>query len=138
MHPTVFHYAFKVKDLESTRHFYVDILGCREGRSTETWVDFDFFGHQLSAHVGKMDEKLDYCGLVDGVKVPIPHFGCVLDATTFVAVQQNLEQAQIQFVVKPQSRYSGQASEQMTMFVLDFSGNPLEFKSFKQVDQIFV
>lgn len=138
MNHTVFHYAFKVKDLESTRRFYVDILGCGEGRSTETWVDFDFFGHQLSAHKGKMDTELDYCGMVDGVNVPIPHFGCVLGFQAFADVQQRLEQSNVHFVVKPQSRYRGQASEQLTMFVLDFSGNPLEFKCFKQADQIFV
>ena len=73
-----FHYAFKVKDLASTRRFYVELMGCAEGRSTDTWIDFNFFGHQLSAHVSAERPPLDFCGLVDGVQVPIPHFGCIL------------------------------------------------------------
>lgn len=132
-----FHYAFKVRDIESTRAFYVDILGCTEGRSTDTWIDFDFFGHQLSAHVSEDIPELDYCGIVDGVKVPIPHFGCLLSHEQFAVVNHSLESAKIEFVVKPQTRYAGEKSEQQTMFVLDFSGNPIEFKSFVDINAVF-
>ncbi|WP_400078295.1 VOC family protein [Winogradskyella sp. R77965] len=132
-----FHYAFKVKDIESTREFYVDILGCKEGRSTETWIDFDFFENQLSAHISDNFPELDYCGKVDGISVPIPHFGCLLDKDKFERIQKNLESEKINFVVKPQKRYEGKVGEQLTMFVFDFSGNPLEFKSFSNPDEIF-
>lgn len=125
---TPFHYAFKVKDLNTTRNFYCNILGCKEGRSTATWIDFDFFGHQLSAHISNDIKELDYCGLVDGIAVPIPHFGCVLSGTDFEKVKNKLILHHIEFIVKPQLRYSGKAEAQNTMFVLDFSGNPIEFK----------
>ena len=131
-----FHYAFKVKDLNSTRSFYMNVLGCQEGRSTETWVDFDLYGNQLSAHIGKI-EALDYCGLVDGVKVPVPHFGCVLSSAQFDLLQARIEAAGIEFMVKPQARYQGQAGQQKTMFVLDYSGNPLEFKSMADESELF-
>ena len=134
---STFHYAFKVKDLKSTRSFYIDILGCEEGRSTETWVDFNLFGNQMSAHVSDNIPALDYCGRVDGVSVPIPHFGCVLLKEDFLSVQKRLEAAEINFIVKPQSRYKGQAGEQMTMFVLDYSGNAIEFKSLQNRDALF-
>ncbi|TLU61286.1 dioxygenase [Thalassotalea litorea] len=134
---SIFHYAFKVKDLASTRAFYIDILGCEEGRSTDTWVDFDFFNNQLSAHIGSVD-ALDYCGKVDGVSVPIPHFGCVLAPEQFSILAQKLEQAKVEFIIKPQLRYQGKRGQQQTMFVLDFSGNPLEFKSFEDETEVFV
>lgn len=134
----IFHLAFKVKDLQSTRAFYIDLLGCKEGRSTNTWVDFDFFGHQLSAHVSDDFPELDYCGHVDGVKVPIPHFGCLLSVEEFDKIHRKLEEAQVRFVVKPQVRYEGQRGEQLTMFVFDYSGNPIEFKAFKDEGDVFV
>jgi len=133
-----FHYAFKVKDLQSTRKFYVEILGCEEGRSTETWLDFNFFGHQLSAHISQNFPELDYCGKVDGTIVPIPHFGCLLEMDVFKEIQHKLEAENIEFLVKPQTRYEGKTGEQMTMFVFDFSGNPLEFKSFKNNEEVFL
>jgi uncharacterized protein len=132
-----FHYAFKVKDIELTRSFYVNILGCTEGRSTEKWIDFDFFGNQLSAHISKDIPPLDYCGLVDATSVPIPHFGCVIPIKDFSVIQKKLEDNNIHFIVKPQIRYEGLIGEQKTMFVLDFSGNPLEFKAFKNEAEIF-
>lgn len=134
---SAFHYAFKVKDIDSTRKFYVDILGCKEGRSTESWIDFDFFGNQLSAHVSDNLPELDYCGKVDGISVPIPHFGCLLDKNDFKQIQAKLESEDIEFVVKPQTRYQGKVGKQMTMFVFDFSGNPLEFKSFSDHNEVF-
>lgn len=133
----VFHFAFKVKDIGSTRHFYMDILGCAEGRSTETWIDFDFFGHQLSWHVSDHFPKHDFCGLVDGIQVPIPHFGCLLNPEVFQQIQDKLQKAEIEFIVKPQKRYEGKIGEQLTMFVFDFSGNPIEFKSFSNEEDVF-
>jgi uncharacterized protein len=132
-----FHYAFKVKDLNTTRRFYIDILGCQEGRSTDSWIDFNFFGHQLSAHISEDFPALDYCGTVDGIKVPIPHFGCLLGIDEFKRIQAKLEEAAINFIVKPQKRYEGKTGEQLTMFVLDFSGNPIEFKAFSNNDEVF-
>jgi uncharacterized protein len=134
---SIFHYAFKVKDIESTVAFYNKVLGCRLGDSTETWIDFDFFGHQLSAHISKDIPALDYCGKVDGVSVPIPHFGCIISEADFVRIQASLQKADIHFVIRPQTRYPGKKGEQLTMFVLDFSGNPIEFKAFKNPEEIF-
>lgn len=132
-----FHYAFKVKDIPSTRKFYIEILGCTEGRSTETWIDFNFFGNQLSAHVSDNFPALDYCGKVDGISVPIPHFGCLLEVSEFEQVQMKLEAENIEFVVQPQKRYAGKVGEQLTMFVFDYSGNPIEFKAFSNNDEVF-
>lgn len=134
---SAFHFAFKVKDIDSTRKFYVEILGCKEGRSTESWIDFDFFNNQLSAHVSDNLPKLDYCGKVDGIRVPIPHFGCLLDKNDFERIHDKLEAENIEFLIKPQTRYKGKVGEQMTMFVFDFSGNPLEFKSFSDKNEVF-
>ncbi len=135
---SIFHLAFKVKDIASTKEFYNDILGCPLGRETDKWVDFDFFGHQLSAHVSKNIPVLDFCGLVDGVKVPIPHFGCVLSEYEFEKLNKNLIKHQVNFLVEPQTRYEGLIGEQKTMFVLDFSENALEFKCFKNEDEVFL
>lgn len=135
---STFHYAFKVTDIETTRKFYMEILGCAEGRSTETWIDFNFFGNQLSAHLSNTIPESDYCGKVDGVNVPIPHFGCLLEKEVFGAIQEKLELAKIEFIVKPQMRYKGEIGEQLTMFVFDFSGNAIEFKSFSNEDEIFL
>ena len=132
-----FHLAFKVKDIESTRRFYITILGCSEGRSTENWIDFDFFGHQLSAHISHNIADLDYCGLVDGIQVPIPHFGSLLSIEQFKKVQQRLENAAIPFIVAPQTRYQDKTGEHLTLFILDFSGNPIEFKAFKNSNEVF-
>jgi uncharacterized protein len=133
-----FHFAFKVKDINSTRKFYVEILGCEEGRSTDNWIDFNFFGNQLSAHISDNIPALDYCGKVDGINVPIPHFGCLLSKEEFEKIQKKLESEKIEFVVKPYTRYEGQVGEQLTMFVFDFSGNPLEFKSFSNENEVFL
>ena len=133
-----FHYAFLVRDLAATRGFYVELLGCREGRSAPTWVDFDFFGHQLSAHLGDPSLNPANRGLVDGKAVPMPHFGAVLDWQDFDALARRLESAGIAFVLKPQVRYAGLAGEQATMFLLDPAGNALEFKAFRDPAQVFV
>ena len=115
----------------------MEILGCKVGRYTNTWIDFDFFGNQLSAHVSDNFPELDYCGKVDGISVPIPHFGCLLTKVEFEQIQQKFELEKIEFVVKPQKRYQGIIGEQMTMFVFDFSGNPIEFKSFSNDSEVF-
>jgi len=132
-----FHYAFKVKDIKTTRKFYIDILGCEEGRSTENWIDFNFFENQLSAHISDNFPVLDYCGKVDGINVPIPHFGCLLEIDEFKRVQKKFELEKIEFLVQPQKRYEGKTGEQLTMFVFDYSGNPLEFKAFTNNDEVF-
>ena len=132
-----FHYAFKVIDLASTRDFYTGILGCKEGRSTDTWVDFDFFGNQISAHLATSLTPIDKCGDVDGVSVPIPHFGCLLTVLQFELIQQKLEAKSIKFIVEPQVRYKSKAAEQLSLFVLDYSGNALEFKAFKNRSEIY-
>lgn len=132
-----FHYAFKIKDIASTRAFFVQVLGCEEGRSTERWIDFDFFGNQLSAHISDQMPELDYCGIVDGVSVPIPHFGCILSMDQFKEVRERMKEHKINFIIDPQVRYEGQETEQWTMFVLDYSNNPIEFKAFKNPNAIF-
>ena len=135
---TNFHYSFKVKDIKSTKHFYHTILGCELGRETEHWVDFNFFGHQLSAHVSSNISALDYCGMVDGVKVPIPHFGCVLNFEDFEKLIIRLKENGVYFIIEPHTRYAGKSGEQKTMFILDFSNNPIEFKCFKNADEMFL
>jgi uncharacterized protein len=132
-----FHYSFFVRDLASTRAFYGGLLGCREGRSTETWVDFAFFGNQISAHTtGPVTATLD-AGEVDGVHVPMPHFGAVLGWDEFHDVARRLLDAGVAFIIPPRLRFEGQPGEQMTMFLRDPSGNALEFKAFKSDAAIF-
>ena len=132
-----FHFAFFVKDLDSTRRFYGDTLGCKEGRSTDKWVDFDFFGNQISAHMtGPVVETHDL-GFVAGIAVPMPHFGALLSWDTFNAVAQRIRAAGIEFVLEPMIRFPGEPGEQATMFVRDYSGNALEFKSFKHPEHVF-
>lgn len=134
---TPFHLAFPVDDLKATRHFYSQILGCREGRSAETWVDFDFFGHQISAHL--IDRPGGDAGVnpVDGHGVPIPHFGAVLSMPEWRALKGRFEAAGIAFGVEPHIRWEGQPGEQATMFVRDPAGNALEFKAFGDQSEIF-
>ncbi len=133
-----FHLAFKIKDIESTRFFYQTILGCEIGRETAHWIDFNFFGHQLSAHVSANIPELDYCGKVDNVMVPIPHFGCLLSSAEFEAVKNRLISNNIEFIISPQTRYEGKTGEQKTMFVLDPSNNPIEFKAYSNEAEIFL
>lgn len=131
-----FHYAFVVRDLARTRHFYGELLECREGRSSDTWVDFDFFGNQISAHLGEPADG-GAAGLVDGISVPIPHFGAVLAWQHFHRLAERLRDAKIEFVIEPRLRYEGRAGEQATMFLTDPSGNPLEFKAFRDESELF-
>lgn len=133
-----FHLAIPVSDLEEARIFYRDVLGCREGRSSDHWVDFDFFGHQLVIHYkGKSTEDNTASNPVDGKDVPIPHFGVVLEWSTFQRFSDELENKQISFVIEPYIRFEGKPGEQATMFFRDPSGNALEFKAFKNIDQLF-
>jgi extradiol dioxygenase family protein len=132
----VFHHAFLVRDLASARRFYGGLLGCREGRSAPTWVDFDFFGHQLALHLGE-PALSPTRGEVDGIAVPMPHFGAILGWEAFEALAKRLADAGTTFVIPPRLRYEGQPAEQRTMFLLDPSGNALEFKAFRNPDAIF-
>lgn len=135
MNPS-FHLAFPVKDLQSTRDFYDGLLGCKIGRSTETWIDFDFYGHQLSAHV-KTRASEGATNDVDGDKVPIPHFGVILSWDQWHELAARLKIADVPFLVKPHIRFQGEVGEQATMFLLDPSGNAIEFKSFQNAEQVF-
>lgn len=132
-----FHFAFFVRDLDSTRNFYGRVLGCREGRSTDRWVDFDFFGNQISAHRSDDPPATRESGTVDNVAVPMPHFGAILPWETFQRLAASIRAASLPFVIEPTTRFAGEAGEQATMFVLDPSGNALEFKSFKHPEHVF-
>ena len=133
-----FHLAIRVNNLESCRVFYRDLLGCKEGRSSEQWVDFDFFGHQLVLHYSNTPStEITPKNVVDGKDVPIPHFGVVLDMNTFEGLSEALKKKNINFIIEPYIRFKGQTGEQATMFFKDPSGNSLEFKAFKNIDQLF-
>ena len=133
-----FHLAIPVQHLEENRMFYRDILGCTEGRSSDHWVDFDFFGHQLVIHLSEPQSKEEVpSNPVDGKAVPIPHFGVVLDMDTFWRFAKNIEEKKVTFIIAPYIRFEGKKGEQATMFFKDPSGNALEFKAFKNLDQLF-
>ena len=132
----LFHLAYHVHDLTAARAFYAGVLGCREGRSTETWVDFDFFGHQISLHLGAPFATTN-TGRVGDTLVPMPHLGLVLQADDWHRLAQRLRNAGTAFVVEPHLRFAGQPGEQATMFFLDPSGNALEFKAFADFSQVF-
>ncbi len=132
-----FHYSFFVRDLASTRRFYGELLGCREGRGAPTWVDFDFFGNQISAHTTGAPTPTEDRGVVDGIAVPMPHFGAVLSWDAFHALADRLRGARVPFVLSPRLRFEGQPAEQATMFLLDPSGNALEFKAFRHPEHVF-
>jgi extradiol dioxygenase family protein len=134
---SVFHLAYTVNDLDSTRRFYGDLLGCQEGRSTESWVDFDFFGNQLSLHIGQTIKELESDSRVDNVEVPLPHFGCVIDWDLFHNLAEKLKSAGILFIIEPTIRFEGMPGEQATMFLEDYSQNALEFKSFRNPNEVF-
>lgn len=134
---SIFHLAYTVRDLESTRKFYGDLLGCQEGRSTESWVDFDFFGNQLSLHIGQTIKELESDSKVDNVEVPLPHFGCVLDWDLFHNLADKLKSAGVVFIIEPTIRFEGMPAEQATMFLEDYSQNALEFKSFRNPNEVF-
>lgn len=132
-----FHIAIPVKDLESTRNFYGEILGCDEGRSTEAWIDWNFFGHQLSTHVKPAETKIISANKVDNKNVPVRHFGVILEWKKWHEFSNRLKEKNIEFIIEPYIRFRGKIGEQATMFFLDPSGNALEFKSFQDPSQIF-
>ena len=134
---TPFHLAFPVKDIESTRAFFGDLLGCEIGRSTDKWIDFNFFGHQLSAHVKPEELAQANTNAVDGKNVPVRHFGAILEWNQWHELADKLTEYGIEFIIEPYIRFKGEVGEQATMFFLDPSGNALEFKSFKDTSQIF-
>ena len=134
--PSIFHFAFNVTDLDAARHFYGGVLGCREGRSTQTWVDFDFFGHQISLHLGTPFATAP-TGVVGQHRVPMPHFGIILLLPEWQALAERLRQAQTAFVLAPQVRFEGEPGEQWTMFFRDPFGNPIEVKGFRSVEAIY-
>ena len=133
---SLFHLAFNVTDLDQTRQFYGGLLGCQEGRSTDTWVDFDFFGHQLSMHLGE-PFKTANTGHVGDKLVPMPHFGLVLALPDWHALAQKLNDAELEFVLPPQARFVGEPGEQWTMFFCDPFGNPIEIKGFASLQGLF-
>lgn len=132
-----FHLAFPVTDLQETRAFYRDVLGCRVGRETQTWIDFDFFGHQISAHLSSGLQSPVPTNSVDGDDVPIRHFGVVLDWDSWHRLVARLRTANLRFIIEPHIRFQHHAGEQATVFIQDPSGNALEFKSFKDMSQLF-
>ena len=134
VHP--FHLALNVTDLDAARAFYGALLGGAEGRSTGTWVDFDFFGHQLSLHIGEPFETLA-TGRVGDHMVPMPHFGVVLPLEEFHALAARLEAAEVDYVIPPSVRFAGEPGEQWTMFFRDPSGNPIEIKGFAAASGVF-
>lgn len=131
-----FHLAFPVRDLEAAREFYTRVLGCGVGRSSDNWIDFDLYGHQIVAHLVQ-EAPTGHHNPVDGHDVPVPHFGLVLDWESWEALAQRLRKAGVKFVIEPYVRFAGQTGEQATMFLLDPSGNALEFKAFRDPAQLF-
>lgn len=132
-----FHLAIPVDNLSRCRDFYTNILNLEEGRSSDHWVDYNFFGHQLVIHYKAKTEKDTHTNAVDGKDVPVPHFGVVLNWNDFQKFADNLKQKNIKFIIEPYIRFEGQVGEQVTMFFKDPSGNALEFKAFKDISQLF-
>ena len=140
MPDTRFHLAFPVKNLSTTKKFYCDILGCRLGRESDHWVDFDFFDHQLSAHLSQAQPSLETrveTSEVDGIEVPLQHFGLILPMAQWHTLVESLKHHRVDFLIAPTTRYPGQTGEQKTCFILDPSGNGLEFKAFANPEHIY-
>lgn len=132
-----FHLAFPVHDLAAARAFYGGVLGCAEGRSSDSWIDFDFGGHQIVAHLDPAARAVAVTNPVDGHDVPVPHFGIVLEMGDWQALAARVEAAGVRFGIAPHVRFKGKAGEQATMFFRDPSGNALEFKAFADDSQLF-
>ncbi|CAN5346348.1 VOC family protein [soil metagenome] len=132
-----FHLAFPVHDLAAARHFYGQVLGCPEGRSSDAWIDFDLFGHQIVAHLDRAAQPVAISNPVDGHDVPVPHFGVVLTMPDWEALAERVAAGGISFGIAPHVRFKGQVGEQATMFFLDPSGNALEFKAFADDAMLF-
>jgi len=132
-----FHLAIPVDNIENSRRFYTNMLGFKEGRSDVKWIDYNFFGHQLVIHLDNTRSRNKNFNSVDGHEVPVPHFGVVLEWNEWLSFSDKITKLKIEFVIKPYIRFKGQVGEQATMFFLDPSGNALEFKSFKNLNQLF-
>ena len=132
-----FHLAFPVRDLAEARAFYGGLLGCPEGRASDEWVDFDLNGHQIVAHLAPAEAGAATTSAVDGENVPVRHFGLILEPVDWAAMAERLRAAGVSFIIEPQTRFAGEAGEQSTMFLLDPSGNALEFKAFADEAMIF-
>jgi extradiol dioxygenase family protein len=132
-----FHLAFPVHDLQLARQFYGGVLGCPEGRSSDAWIDFDLFGHQIVAHLAPEETGHRQTSAVDGDDVPVRHFGVVLDMSAWTALADSLRSSGVRFIIEPHVRFQGQVGEQATMFFLDPSGNALEFKAFADPSRLF-
>ena len=134
---TPFHIAIPVHNLDECRSFYNDILNCKEGRSSDHWVDFNFFGHQLVIHYKPKSGETMHTNSVDGKNVPVPHYGAVLEWETFHEFVEDLKSKGVKFIIEPYIRFKGQTGEQATMFFYDPSKNALEFTSFKDPAQLY-
>ena len=132
-----FHLAFPVHDLAVARKFYGDLLGCSEGRSSNEWVDFNFYGHQIVAHLAPDECGNSHTSAVDGHNVPVRHFGAILGLPEWEMLAERLKAGGTQFVIEPYVRFKGEPGEQATMFFLDPSGNAIEFKAFATLDNLF-
>ncbi|GAA6179670.1 VOC family protein [Shimia sp. NS0008-38b] len=133
---SIFHLAYNVRDLDQARAFYGDLLGCKEGRSTDSWVDYNFFGHQLSLHIGAPFATAA-TGHVGDHLVPMPHLGVILPKAEWDVLAQRLQDAGVDFVLAPFTRFAGEPGEQSTMFFRDPSGNPIEIKGFADISGVF-
>ena len=133
----LFHLAFPVVNLEESRKFYGEVLGCEEGRSSAEWIDFNLFGHQIVAHLAPAAAGIRHRNEVDADHVPVPHFGIVLPMNEFHSLAERLKNKGVEFIIEPKIRFQGEAGEQATMFFLDPSGNALEFKAFADFSQVF-
>ena len=133
---SIFHLAFNVRDLGEARRFYGDLLGCTEGRSTSTWVDFDFFGHQISLHLGEPFATA-LTGRVGDQMVPMPHLGVILALPDWRVLADRLTSSGVDFIIAPMLRFEGQPGEQWTMFFADPSGNPIEIKGFASLETVY-
>src|SRR5687767_12639008 len=132
-----FHLAFPVHDLAVARKFYGELLGCPEGRSSSEWVDFNFYGHQIVAHLAPDEIGHKATSEVDGHDVPVRHFGAILPMPQWQSLAERLQKAETKFIIEPHVRFEGEVGEQATMFFLDPSGNALEFKAFADLSQVF-
>jgi extradiol dioxygenase family protein len=133
----LFHLAFPVNDLDSARDFYAGVLECEEGRSSNEWIDFNLFGHQIVTHLAPESAGVKATNDVDSDHVPIPHFGIVLPMDEWRVLADKLTAKGVKFVIEPKIRFAGEVGEQATMFFLDPSGNALEFKGFNDLSQVF-
>ncbi|MBX9408098.1 dioxygenase [Pseudomonas baetica] len=133
---SIFHIAIHVSDLELSRQFYGELLGCEEGRSTDTWVDFNFFGHQLSLHLGE-PFRVSNTGKVGEHDVPMPHFGVILQMSDWIVLKDRLIKGRVKFVLPPSIRFPGEPGEQATMFFLDPAANPIEIKGFTDLQSVY-